>query len=76
MQPIMIAVDGPLQEQCQNYRVRFIGDGAEVEHIFTVTESDITCVSSDDEFSIATIRDPIAPKLYQAVLKFHEARKA
>ncbi len=75
MQPLMLIAEGANTTSDHLYRVRFEYDGSQVEHLFTVSEGTITSVRGDDEFLKATVRDPLAPALYQAVLNFHEARR-
>ncbi|MDP3509047.1 MAG: hypothetical protein Q8T09_13815 [Candidatus Melainabacteria bacterium] len=75
MQPLMLIADGTDSFGSQVYRVLFELEGAQVEHLFTVSEGTIVSVRGDDEFLKATVRDPLAPALYQAVLNFHEARR-
>ncbi len=75
IQPLLLIADGVDNEGLHRYRVRFNREGTEIEYIFTVDDTDITCVKGDDEFVKTTFRDPLVPALYQSILKFHEARQ-
>jgi len=76
MTPLAIFAENEYQPHAHRYRVKFLREGQEIEYTFTVTERDLTGVRPDDEeFSGATLQDPLMPKLMQAILYFHEARK-
>ncbi len=76
MTPLSIVAESEYSPSLHRYRVKFIREGQEVEYTFTVTDQGIAGVRPDDqEFSGATLQDPLMPKLMQAILYFHEARR-
>ncbi len=77
MTPLAVLAENEYASGFHRYRVRFDHDGNEVEYTFTVDDRDeITGVKADErEFSVATMQDPLMPKLMQTILQFHEARR-
>ena len=76
MTPLSIISENEDSPSLHRYRVKLLREGHEIEYTFTVTERDLTGVRPDyEEFSGATLQDPLMPKLMQAILYFHEGRK-
>ncbi len=73
LKPKALIADGP-----NHYRILFDKNGTEIAYkcTITVTDSGITLLEREDNFVAATLGNPKADILCQAILKFHNARQS